>query len=281
MKNARVKPRRMERFKYGNYQRYYSLRNAEHWNDPRIKILERELFENKNVLDIGCNDGTITLLIASKFNPKRILGIDIDYKLIAKAEDNLTYLEKTTEQAKVLKEREEFIKDVRSYPSNFQKFFSLPESLKVPTKKAFRTDIAATSVNFPNNIVFREENYVKSPEEENKYDVILLLSTIKWIHLNWGDEAVTLCFEKIYKALRPNGTFIFEPHPWKSYKKARNRTEKIRENYEKILFKPNEFEDYFVNHLKFELVTKIIPTEGKDKFKRPIMIYKKTSITEQ
>ncbi len=46
------------------------------------------MFLNREVLDIGCNDGSITLMIATKFFPKKIIGIDIDYRLINKAIDN-------------------------------------------------------------------------------------------------------------------------------------------------------------------------------------------------
>lgn len=59
-----------------------------------MSVLDSLYFENRNVLDIGCNDGTITLLIALKYFPKLIRGIDIDYTLINKAVENLTELEK-------------------------------------------------------------------------------------------------------------------------------------------------------------------------------------------
>lgn len=42
----------------------------------------KELFENKKVLDIGCNSGFITIEIAKLFHPISILGIDIDAGLI-------------------------------------------------------------------------------------------------------------------------------------------------------------------------------------------------------
>jgi trans-aconitate methyltransferase len=38
------------------------------------------------VLDVGCGDGKVTLIIAVKYFPEIILGIDLDYFLIKKAQ---------------------------------------------------------------------------------------------------------------------------------------------------------------------------------------------------
>ena len=36
-----------------------------------------------------------------------------------------------------------------------------------------------------------------------EYDTILLLSTAKWIHLNFGDEGIKRVFKRIHAQLRP------------------------------------------------------------------------------
>ena len=41
----------------GNYNRYYGYRNPGQQEDPRIKHFKAEWFEEKRVLDIGCNIG--------------------------------------------------------------------------------------------------------------------------------------------------------------------------------------------------------------------------------
>jgi 7SK snRNA methylphosphate capping enzyme len=61
-----------ENFRYGNYKKYYTLRYDKRWNDPRLPILNKEYFYKKRVLDIGCNDGTFTLLIAMRYFPEKI-----------------------------------------------------------------------------------------------------------------------------------------------------------------------------------------------------------------
>uniref|UniRef100_A0A1A9WHX8 RNA methyltransferase n=1 Tax=Glossina brevipalpis TaxID=37001 RepID=A0A1A9WHX8_9MUSC len=76
---------------YGNYKRYDGFRNLNEFMDVRLKVFQRfpELFKDKDVLDIGCNVGQITISIAQKLAPKSILGIDIDKELISQARRNL------------------------------------------------------------------------------------------------------------------------------------------------------------------------------------------------
>lgn len=61
-------------------------------------------------------------------------------------------------------------------------------------------------------------------EQKGKYDVVMLLSVAKWIHLNWGDEGIKHTFKKIYDSLYQGGRFIFEPQEWKSYQKRAKLT---------------------------------------------------------
>jgi hypothetical protein len=69
---------------YGNYNRYFGFESLNKNMDVRLKIFQRNihLFKNKDVLDVGCNCGLMTLSIAKYFSPKSITGIDIDKKLI-------------------------------------------------------------------------------------------------------------------------------------------------------------------------------------------------------
>ena len=78
-------------FEYGNYNRYYGYRNADHGKDPRLRYLNPEWFSAKDVLDIGCNVGHVTLAIARNLNPRSILGIDIDENLIRAAKQNVKH----------------------------------------------------------------------------------------------------------------------------------------------------------------------------------------------
>ena len=82
------------KYTLGNYDSYYNYRYEKRWQDPRLRLLKKDYFLNKDCLDLGCNDGSLTIMIAIKFFPKKITGMDIDYKLINKAISNLKYFEK-------------------------------------------------------------------------------------------------------------------------------------------------------------------------------------------
>jgi len=75
---------------------------------------------------------------------------------------------------------------------------------------------------------FRTENYIEQIDtkqiKQEQFDIILCLSTIKWIHLNWMDAGVKALFLKAYQQLSEGGVFIFEPQPWKSYKTTKSKT---------------------------------------------------------
>lgn len=69
-------------FIYGNYNRYYHYRNPQCSEDLRLKTFSKDWFTGKDVLDIGCNVGDITIFIAKQFEPRIIIGNDIDNSLI-------------------------------------------------------------------------------------------------------------------------------------------------------------------------------------------------------
>jgi len=118
-----------EKFPHGNYVAYYGYRNVDRNEDPRLKLLPRELFEGKDVLDIGCNAGIVTIAIASTYLPERILGIDVDQRLIGSAKRNVRrYV------------------DENSYPSCLQTAFGPISTNLLPS-----TESSA----FPHNILFQ------------------------------------------------------------------------------------------------------------------------------
>lgn len=82
-----------ERYQYGNYDKYYGYRNLHLEIDPRLTVFSqrKELFYGKDVLDIGCNIGHITLSVARDFAAHSVTGIDIDRKLIGIARANIKH----------------------------------------------------------------------------------------------------------------------------------------------------------------------------------------------
>jgi len=118
-----------EKFPCGNYVAYYGYRNVGRVEDPRLKLLPKVSFEGKDVLDIGCNAGLVTIAIASNYLPKRILGIDVDQRLIGLAKRNVRrYM------------------DEKSYPSCLKTAFGPIAAGVLPS-----TECSA----FPHNILFQ------------------------------------------------------------------------------------------------------------------------------
>lgn len=79
--------------------RYYGYRNQHSEVDLRLLCFSshKEVFEGKDILDIGCNIGHITLSIARDFGARTIVGIDIDKKLIEIARKNIKHYVKSSE----------------------------------------------------------------------------------------------------------------------------------------------------------------------------------------
>jgi 7SK snRNA methylphosphate capping enzyme len=200
------------KFRYGNYNRYYGYRNT-HQTDARFDTLKREWFEHKDVLDIGCNVGHITLAIAKNFEPNKIIGLDIDLELIKIARKNVRHYITTDVMLK-----EEFP-------------ISLPllhgPLASTVTSVSNIDNNSLSNVLFPNNVFFVEGNYVLESDDllnvqKQEFDCILCLSLTKWIHLNWGDIGLKRLFKRIFSQLRPGGKLVLEAQPWCSYKKKKN-----------------------------------------------------------
>ena len=52
---------------------------------PALQCFERGWFANRRCLDVGCNEGVVTLAMATKFGCRSMMGVDIDEHLIRKA----------------------------------------------------------------------------------------------------------------------------------------------------------------------------------------------------
>ena len=104
-------------------------------------------------------------------------------------------------------------------------------------------------------VKFIEANAVTHDFGRERFDVILALSLTKWIHLNFGDDGVRSVFARCRDALRPGGSLVLEPQPWKSYKSTLRKKyrgvdvlpNECKERYAAIAFKPDAFESYLLS----------------------------------
>lgn len=232
-------PKNLIKFKYGNYDRYYGYRNAEHFTDIRLEAFQNHayLFTDKHILDIGCNNGLISMAIAKQFSIKSITGLDIDKTLVNRARQKITI------------EKQSFINNNNNLSS------------------------------YPHNVFFKSGNYVISNStllglEKEQFDTILCLSLTKWIHLNNGDNGLKISFQRMYKQLRPGGFLILEAQDWKSYKRRKTLTSEISEHFKNIKLLPAKFDEYlmspevgFKNYFSLKL-----PKHSSNGFRRPIKV---------
>ncbi|XP_034156794.2 LOW QUALITY PROTEIN: 7SK snRNA methylphosphate capping enzyme [Pangasianodon hypophthalmus] len=96
-----------KKFQYGNYNQYYGYRNPGAIEDARIRVFKPEWFQGKEVLDLGCNTGHMTLTIAKNWRPARIVGLDIDGALIHAAKQNIRHYLSEVHTLQARKERNE------------------------------------------------------------------------------------------------------------------------------------------------------------------------------
>ncbi|KAK7047921.1 hypothetical protein VNI00_006249 [Paramarasmius palmivorus] len=215
---------------HGNYHGYYTKRPTE--SDARLTLLPKDIFKGKRVLDIGCNEGFVTIQIAQKYHPQKILGVDIDDTLIRAAwrkraavwsqqgpSVSSTVLNAAKESSNGNRKRKRHAEsepstpDYSHFPLAFEHMFG---PLPVPPSQNRGKHV------FPHNVAFRTMDFVdgSSPELE-EYDVVLAFSITKWIHLNNGDEGLVNFFRRVWDVLKPGGVFMLEPQGWDGYKKAR------------------------------------------------------------
>jgi len=74
------------KFLHGNYSGKGTVLGE--YEDRRLAYFSREMFAGKDVLDVGCGIGHVTLSIARDFGARRVVGLDIDRKVIDTALKN-------------------------------------------------------------------------------------------------------------------------------------------------------------------------------------------------
>lgn len=234
------------KYQYGNHCSYKGFAALTENNDVRLRVFKQYpyLFQNKDVLDIGCHAGHVTLAIGRMLSPKSVLGIDIASNLISIANHNLSLFvkiptekpnnsvttkpcETNTNNCKKKKyNRRDRTKVAGFYPISFGiTYKGIP---RLPLMQ--NNDQSSTTQNdiFPNNVQFKTMNYVEiddvNTNDTQLYDLIICLSVTKYIHLNFGDTGLKSAFKRMFNQLRPGGKLILEAQNWASYERSKNLT---------------------------------------------------------
>lgn len=126
--------------------------------DYRLRVFAHHayLFEKKDILDIGCNIGHITLCVARDFMARTVTGIDIDPKLISIARKNIKHYVKTEESPTQI-EDVTFDRTHSSSSIKSSEFFpiSMPIIYGAIDVPGFH-DAKKQGKGFPNNVTFKQ-----------------------------------------------------------------------------------------------------------------------------
>ncbi|KAI0567538.1 RNA methyltransferase bin3 [Gracilaria domingensis] len=238
--------------KHGSYRNYYNrrLRGNDPSTDDRLPLIKNlcDAYERFSVLDVGCNDGKLTMEVAKQSRCVRAVGVDIDGKLIRYAHASL-----------------------RRHAQRQMK-----ESKTDGKRSSSRT------VGFPFNTAFRKEDLSaeqpsqsQSQSVSDQYNVVLCLSVTKWVHISGGDQALQRLFHRMYQTLKPDGVLILEPQPVKSYKLARQKGLAPKESsFDNLKMKPSMFSEFLLEQCGFSAVRMLRDKRPSGKaFNRPIYAF--------
>ncbi|KAI8646781.1 Bicoid-interacting protein 3-domain-containing protein [Parasitella parasitica] len=234
--------------------------------DPRLDLLDSGLFENKHILDIGCNSGNISIAIAKKYKVASVHGVDIDDSLVSKANVNLcvAYSLAHPEKSSPIDLSLRF----NYFPQSMTNMFGMMPISLPPMKHKEKQ-------NFPFNVYFETKDWTQTPiEKYNQYDTILALSITKWIQLHNGDKGLKSFFKKAYDSLAPGGTFVLEPQDFDTFQRRAKKLDPSKDVEQELKFRPEDYTDFLVNKLGFKEYHNLGVPKGEIKgFERPIIVY--------
>ncbi|EJT97903.1 Bin3-domain-containing protein [Dacryopinax primogenitus] len=275
---------------HGNFHKYYLTRPTTS-HDPRLALLPPNFFKDKRVLDVGCNEGLVTLEIAQEWGAAEVLGVDVDEELVTAARErrrlrwSLQHPE-DHDAALIPGSFHQMNGNVDSqsrgnggpsalgqgrrndhFPASMPHMFG---PLPLPPAPSISDDEGkSTSQNakWPYNVSFRCLDYSSAPvlEDEKGWDVILLLSVAKWLHLNGGDQGLLSCFKRIHDSLRPHGALVLELQDWEGYRRAARGNPILRETYKTLSLRPSDFKLCLLQEVGFQRVEHLGISDGTSK----------------
>lgn len=130
-------------------------------------------------------------------------------------------------------------------------------------------------LSFPNNVSFACEDWAlhlaSSATGQRRYDTVLALSVVKWIHLQHLDTGLRRFFTKCSLVLHLGGHLVLEIQPWKSYENAikPNKSPHLAENLAQLKLRPEDHFDDLLQELG------LVRAATSDDLPRRISIYRK------
>lgn len=132
----------------------------------------------------------------------------------------------------------------------------------------------AESTSSPRGCTFKVQDFLLPGWCDGKqFDVVLLLSVTKWIHVNALDAGLLALFKDLHdNIMNADGVLIIEPQEWDNYKRAVRKAVRLRANFARLELRPPFAEP--LRALGFVLVEEIEREEGG--FSRPLHVWRKT-----
>ena len=92
------------------------------------------------------------------------------------------------------------------------------------------------------NVTFEEFDFANTwpfqGTAAGQWDVVMLLSVVKWLHLNNSDAVLVELFRRLFEIVVPGGFLVLEPQDWANYKRAAKKCPSLRENFKKLELRP-------------------------------------------
>lgn len=293
---------------FGNQRNYYKKRGTKlSVIDPRLICLDRIVFEDKDVLDVGCHCGIIPLQLGKYFDVKSVKGIDIDFRLINEATTHWTKEElrqnKNDEPVSTNQGDSGGVSLNLDSESEAETDSVLPESQIKPKEHnlvspplPLKTSNTLAASTYPQNVSFQVCNILqlelpppsstdttkttssgpKPTLAAQQFDTVLLLSLTKWIHMNFGDEGIRTLFTKIKSLLRVGGRMVLEAQKFKTYAKILPLSSRFQKVYPSIQLKPEMFEEYLVKQLGF-MKEGVYQSLSRDSYKRDLVVFRRVN----
>lgn len=270
---------------HGNYKAYYRKRS--HDTLERVSCFKREWFTGKKCIDIGCNEGAVTLQLARSYGPDSIVGIDLDARMIDAA--NAALKRATLEALKARVDQSSSSKNsshitLASTSRKMNNFLPRSIALTKTTLFAPSTNTPSREVptsipnsifssQYPGNLSFVKKNVIDFVSATAKFDLVSCLSVTKWIHLTEGDSGLLTLFQIIYNLTLPGGRAIIEYQPWSSYRNNRKTSPTTLRMFDTIKLRPEDFETILTRDIGFVVEMRLgTPLSEAKGFKRPILI---------
>lgn len=225
--------------------------------DPRLELLtaKRWFPPGAAVLDVGCNNGTFTLAVATALAPRLVVGIDVDAGLVAVAKRKCEGAVRGVARARAAAAAAAVAATAQAAVTSTAAATAAAPAT-VPAAATPSEDFSGPATCVPHGAAATEANanapgecagapagapppfppvtfHVADfstvapaglpPPPPGGYDVVLMLSVSKWIHLAAGDAGLQAAFRAAAAALSPTGVLVLEPQGLNSYKAARRK----------------------------------------------------------